>query len=81
MLTSPYEVHEPPELIERLRAIAAGIDSAIAGHDAPELNLRSVRALLLIRECRRTASVTVKVTATAAGTSPTTLSVRAAIRR
>ena len=25
MLTAPYEVHGPPELIERLRAIADGI--------------------------------------------------------
>jgi len=30
MLTAPYEVHEPPELIERLRAIATGIEGAIA---------------------------------------------------
>ena len=28
MLPAPYEVHEPPELIERLRAIAAGIAHA-----------------------------------------------------
>jgi predicted DNA-binding transcriptional regulator YafY len=30
MLSSRYEVHEPPELIERLRAISAGIDAAIS---------------------------------------------------
>jgi predicted DNA-binding transcriptional regulator YafY len=28
MLSAPYEVHGPPELIERLQAIAAGIDHA-----------------------------------------------------
>ena len=29
MLSWPYEVHEPPELIERLRAIAARIGDSI----------------------------------------------------
>ena len=28
MISAPYEVHEPPELIERLRAIADGIARA-----------------------------------------------------
>ena len=28
MISAPYEVHEPPELIERLRVMARGITRA-----------------------------------------------------
>ena len=31
MITEPYEVDGPPELLERLRAIGAGIERAVSG--------------------------------------------------
>ena len=34
MIPEPYEVDGPPELIERLRAIADGIERAVSGEAA-----------------------------------------------
>ena len=49
MISAPYEVHEPPELIERLRAIADGIEGAIAAH---RLELRQCARDSDCVECR-----------------------------